>query len=46
MMAKSVHMMGRLYKKMMMDINKYDGNISTYDGQVVHAEDDYEYQQI
>ena len=27
-------------------INKYDGKISTYAGQVVQDDDDYEYQQI
>ena len=38
MEEEGIALMGRLYKMMMvMIINKYDGNISTYAGQVVQA---------
>ena len=41
MEEEGIALMGRLYKMMMMmNINKYDGKISTYDGQVVQKDDD------
>ena len=43
MEEEGIALMGRLYKMMMvMNINKYYGNISTYDVQVLQADDGYQ----